>query len=199
MFITLALSAIGVNVMSILGAAGVLGVAIGFASQTSLSNLICGIFIITERSIAIGDYIQVDGCEGTVESINLLSVQLRRIDHSLIRIPNQSLIQNPMTNVTGSKMRRCDLELGLNYASDLDVVKSELLALIQEQPLFMKEPQPSILFLNFGESTLNIRVGAWCKTEDYGRARYEFAQAILSHFREKKIDLAFPTRTVHTA
>lgn len=198
-FLMLALSAIDVDVMSILGAAGVLGVAIGFASQTSLSNLICGIFIISEQRVKLGDYISVGGCEGTVESINLLAVELRQIDNALVRVPNQNLVQSPMTNITGSSMRRCDLTLGLDYTSDLDLVKSTLLDLVEKEELFLNTPAPVVQFLEFADSTLNVRVGAWCKTADYQTVRYEFARNILAAFKANNISMAFPTRTVYQA
>ncbi len=199
LFLMLALSAIQVDVMSILGAAGVLGVAIGFASQTSLSNLICGIFIISEQRIKLGDYIRVDGCEGTVESINLLAVEMRQIDNSLVRVPNQTLVQSPVTNITGSEMRRCDLTLGLDYTSDLELVKATLLDLVEKEELFINEPAPVVQFLEFADSTLNVRVGAWCKTADYQTVRYEFAKNILAAFKSNDISMAFPTRTIYQA
>lgn len=198
-FLMLALSAMEVDVMSILGAAGVLGVAIGFASQTSLSNVICGIFIISERSIKLGDYISVDGHEGTVESINLLAVQLRQVDNSLIRVPNQNLIQSPVTNITGDAMRRCDLTLGLDYTTDLDLVKATLMELVEKQELFVADPAPAVFFLEFADSTLNVRIGAWCKTEDYHNVRYTFAKQILDTFAAKGISMSFPCRTIYQA
>ncbi len=198
-FLMLALSAIEVDVMSILGAAGVLGVAIGFASQTSLSNLICGIFIISEQRVKLGDYISVGGCEGTVESINLLAVELRQIDNALVRVPNQTLVQSPVINITGSSMRRCDLTLGLDYTSDLDVVKATLLDLVEKEELFLQDPAPVIQFLEFADSTLNVRVGAWCETADYQTVRYEFARNILAAFKAKNISMAFPSRTIYQA
>lgn len=195
-FITLALSAVGVNVVSMLGAAGVLGVAIGFASQASLSNAICGIFIISERNIRLGDYVRIAGVEGTIEAINLMSVKLRQADNSLIRIPNQTIVDTPLTNITGSDKRRCDFDLGLDYTSDLGLVKSTLLEIIAEEKRLLSTPEPAILFLGFGDSTLNVRVGAWCKTSDYAGVRYEFAQRVLEVFSSKGINMAFPTRSV---
>ncbi len=199
LFLMLALSAIQVDVMSILGAAGVLGVAIGFASQTSLSNLICGIFIISEQRVKLGDYISVGGCEGTVESINLLAVELRQIDNALVRVPNQNLVQSPMINITGSTTRRCDLTLGLDYTTDLDKAKAVLLDLVEKEELFLNDPAPIVHFLEFADSTLNVRVGAWCKTENYATVRFEFARKILAAFKENNISMAFPTRTVYQA
>ena len=190
------LRALGIDVVSILGAAGVMGVAIGFASQTSLSNLISGIFLISERSFKIGDYIRVEGEEGTVESINLLSVFLRRPDNALVRIPCESLIKTPVTNITGSPRRRIDLDVGVDYSSDLSKVKEVILDVIKQESELMDAPAPVVMFTGFGDSSLNLRIGAWCKTEVYHGLRYRFATALLERFAKEGINIPFPIRTV---
>lgn len=191
------LRALGVDVVSILGAAGVAGVAIGFASQTALSNLISGIFLISESSFKIGDYVSVGGKEGTVESINLLSVYLRQPDNALVRIPCETLIKNPVTNITGDSMRRIDLDIGVDYNSNLEQVKKVILNVIDTQPALLVSPAPSLTFSSFGDSSLNLHIGAWCKTADYHPTRYAFATALLAAFKEAGINIPFPVRTVH--
>ena len=190
------LRAVGVDVVSILGAAGVMGVAIGFASQTSLSNLISGIFLISERSFKLGDYIKVEGEEGTVDSINLLSIYLRRPDNSLVRIPCETLIKNPVTNVTGSPRRRIDIDLGVDYNSDLTQVKQVIERVINNDADLLNDPAPIVQFSGFGDSSLNLHIGAWCKTEVYHGLRYRLATALLEAFRKEGINIPFPVRTV---
>lgn len=194
-----ALHSVGVDLFSILGAAGVAGVAIGFASQTALSNVISGIFIMSERRIRIGDYIRTSGCEGTVETVNLLSISLRQTDNSLVRIPCETIIKNPVVNVTGDTLRRCDFDLGVDYSSDLEQVRDIIHRVVQEQPLLATSPAPVVLFTGFGESSLDLHIGAWCKTEDYHKVRFIFAKALLDAFRQEGINIPFPTRSVLTA
>lgn len=190
------LRALGVDVVSILGAAGVAGVAIGFASQTALSNLISGIFLISERSFKIGDYVSVEGKEGSVESINLLSVYLRQADNSLVRIPCETLIKNPVTNMTGDSLRRIDLDVGVDYASDLARVKEVIMKVIEDMPGLLNTPAPSVIFSSFGDSSLNIHIGAWSKTADYHPTRYAFARELLAAFKREGINIPFPVRTI---
>lgn len=190
------LRCLGVDVVSILGAAGVMGVAIGFASQTSLSNLISGIFLVTERSFKLGDYIRVDGEEGTVESINLLSIYLRRSDNSLVRIPCEMMIKSPVTNITGSPRRRIDLDIGVAYNSKLDHVKEVILDVIRQDAELLDTPAPAVLFTGFGDSALQIRIGAWCKTEVYTGLKYRFATALLARFEQEGIEIPYPIRSV---
>ncbi len=190
------LRAVGVDLISILGAAGVVGVAIGFAAQTTLSNIISGLFIMGERSIRIGDYIRAVGMEGSVEAVNLLSITLRQADNSLVRIPCESLIKNPVVNVTGNELRRCDFELGVDYSSDLEQVREVILRLIDNEPKFTGTPAPVILFSGFGESSLDLHIGAWCKTSDYHEVRFRFANNLLQEFRQVGINIPYPTRSV---
>lgn len=193
-----ALRAVGVDLVSILGAAGVVGIAIGFASQTALSNLISGFFLISESSFKIGDYVRVDSLEGTVESINLLSIYLRQPDHSLIRIPCEMIIKNPVVNMTNDKVRRCDLDVGVDYSSDLVRVREVIEQVVAEQPgLFTdKKHATTILFSGFGESSLNLHIGAWCHTDDYHAVRYSFATKLLAAFAAADISIPFPIRDV---
>lgn len=194
-----ALHSVGVDLFSVLGAAGVAGVAIGFAAQTALSNVISGIFIMSERRIRIGDYIQTSGCEGTVEAVNLLSITLRQTDNSRVRIPCETIIKNPVVNVTGDTLRRCDFDLGVDYSSDLEQVRNIIHRVVQEQPMLATSPAPAVLFTGFGESSLDLHIGAWCKTEDYHQIRFLFAKALLDAFRKEGINIPFPTRSVLTA
>lgn len=191
-----ALRAVGVDLISVLGAAGVAGIAIGFAAQTVLSNLISGIFIMSERSIRLGDYVSAGGITGTVESINLLSATLRQADNSTVRIPCEMLVKEPVVNMTGDTLRRCDFDLGVDYSSNLEHVRQVLLRVIDEQPLLAADPAPAVYFVGFGDSSLNLHIGAWCKTEDYHRARFAFGKAILEAFAREKINIPFPIRTV---
>lgn len=191
-----ALRAVGVDLISVLGAAGVAGIAIGFAAQTVLSNLISGIFIMSERSIRLGDYVTAGGMSGTVESINLLSVTLRQVDNSTVRIPCETLVKSPVVNMTGDTLRRCDFDLGVDYTCDLEHVRQVILKIIEDQPLLATNPAPAVQFTGFGDSSLNLHIGAWCKTEDYHKARFAFGKAILEAFSRENINIPFPIRTV---
>ncbi len=190
------LSVYGVDVVSILGAAGVVGIAIGFASQTSLSNLISGIFLVGEKSVKLGDWVQIDGFGGSIESIDLLSVKIRTADNSLVRIPNETLIKTPVQNMTQASLRRCDFDIGVDYSSDIARVRQIIQQVVAQQESLVKNPAPAVQFVAFADSSLTIHVGAWCKTPDYGDARFEFARNILEAFRKEGVNIPFPIRTI---
>ena len=191
-----ALHAVGVDLLGVLGAAGVVGVAVGFASQTALSNLISGIFLISERRVKLGDYIRVSGVEGKVEEVNLLSVSLRQLDNSLVRIPCEMMIKNPVVNVTHEQLRRCDYTVGVDYASDLSRVRQVVMQVAAQHEQVLNEPAPMVTFTAFGDSSLNLGVGVWCRTADYAEVRYSFATALLAAFAREGINIPFPVRQV---
>ena len=191
-----ALRAVGVDLVGILGAAGVAGVAIGFASQTSLSNLISGVFLVTERSMRIGDYVKISDLEGTVESINLLSIYLRQADNALIRIPCESIIKNPVVNYTHQNLRRCDFEVGVDYSTNLEQVQAVVQAVVNELDFVLKDPAPAVQFIGFGESSLNVRIGVWGPAAEFHHIRYAFAKALMDAFRAAGISIPFPIRDV---
>lgn len=193
-----ALHALGVDVMSLLGAAGVAGIAIGFASQTALSNIISGLFIMGERSIKIGDYIHTGSNEGTVESVSLLSVTLRQPDNSLLRLPCETLIKAPFSNESAVDKRRCSIEVGVEYGTDLDKLQNVVTGVVKECDFLLNEPAPTLRFNAFSDSAVSLLVCAWCPAADYYETRYRFAKALYNAFRREGISFAFPVRkTVH--
>ncbi len=115
LFLASALRELGFNFGVLLGAAGILTLAIGFASQTSVSNIISGLFIILERSIEVGDVIKVGSTTGEVIAIDLLSTKLRTFDNLLVRIPNETMIKAEITTLTRFPIRRLDLRIGVAY------------------------------------------------------------------------------------
>lgn len=191
-----ALQELGINLMSALGAAGVIGVAVGFAAQTSLSNLISGLFLMGERSLRLGDYIHVGSTEGSVEAINLLSIRIRCPDNSVVRIPCEMLIKNPVTNESHGERRRCDIVVGVEYGTDLRRLESIAREVVEAEPYLLDEPPMLMRFREFGDSSINLTLCAYCRNKDYYDTRYRFARALYEAFNREGISFAFPTRTL---
>lgn len=193
------LDVLGVGVGVLLGAAGILSLGIGFASQTSLSNIISGLFLIGERFFSLGDVIQVGTLTGEVLAIDLLSVKLRTYDNLYVRVPNETLIKSEITNLTRLPIRRLDLTIGVGYDSDLGQVRSTLLGIARKLTFCLEEPSPLAVFSGFGASSLNIQFSIWIRRENYSAAMNGLADEILKTFREAGIDLPFPQQVVHFA
>ena len=190
--ILLALNQAGVKISAILGAAGVLGVAIGIASQTSLSNLISGIFLVSEKAFQIGDAIKVGEQTGTVSSIDLLSVKIKTFDNLFIRVPNTQIISQELTNITKFPLRRMDFNIKVPVSTDLALVQSVLKDLAYKEVLCLNNPEPLIIFQDFSDSGVKLLFGIWFDKSDYVAARNSVFQAIVERFRKENIEIAIP-------
>lgn len=192
------LAALGVNLNAILGAAGIAGIAIGFASQTSISNLISGLFLISEKPFAVGDVIQAGDTTGVVLSIDLMSVKIRTFDNQFVRVPNQELLSGKLTNVTRFPIRRMDIPLRLSYKTDLQRLRTVLLELARQNPWCLDEPEPLILFSGFGESSLEVLLGLWFVKDDFLVLKNSIMLAIKERFDAEGIRFGLPHRTLST-
>ncbi len=187
-----ALQQVGFKLGIILGAAGVLTVAIGFAAQTSVSNVISGIFLLIERPFVIGESIQIEGMVGKVQTLDLLSLKIRTYDNRLVRIPNSVVIKSTIININRNRTRRIDLSFGVAYDSDLAKVEHVLLELAKTINGINNEPLPQVYFSNFSASSIDLKYSVWVNTADYARMKKELAFAVKKEFNKHAIEMPFP-------
>lgn len=190
------LGALGFDVKVLAGAAGILTVAIGFASQTSASNLISGLFLVGERPFVVGDTIRIGQTVGEVVSIDLLSIKLRTFDNLFVRIPNESVIKTEVTNMTHFPIRRFDLPISVAYRTDLGQVRALLVDVARSSPRGLDEPEPKVLFLGYGDSGMQLQLSAWTTKEDFGEFRYALAEAVKRALDVAGIEVPFPQRVI---
>ena len=189
---------LGFSLSVLIGAAGILTVAIGFASQTSASNIISGLFLLADRPFQIGDVIQVGGTTGVVHDIELLSVKLRTFQNFLVRIPNEDLIKNPVTNFTHFPIRRIDVEVGVAYKEDISKVRKVLLEVANRNPLCLEEPTPLFVYKGYGDSSIDLLLGVWVKKENFLLLTNSIKQEIKEAFDKNDIEIPFPHRSIYT-
>lgn len=193
-----ALSAFGIKLNGILAAAGVAGVAIGFAAQTSLSNLISGVFLIGENAFRIGEVVTIDGTTGTVYNVGLLATQVRTFDNRLVRFPNEMLVKQPIINVTRFSIRRLDLPVGVAYKEDPVRVIALLKEIADANPLALDEPAPIVIFNGFGASSMDFTLGVWFATADMLALRASILCDIKARFDREDIEIPFPHLSIYT-
>lgn len=189
---------LGFDLSVLLGAAGILTVAVGFASQTSASNLISGLFLMSERPFTPGDVVQVGSTIGEVLSIDLLSVKLRTFDNLYVRIPNETLIKSELTNLTRFPIRRIDLTIGVAYKENIKRVEEVLFEVADANPLCLEEPKPLLIFLGFGDSSINLQFSVWARRENFLDLRNSIQTEIKEAFDAQGIEIPFPHRTIYT-
>ena len=189
---------LGVKITALLGAAGIVGIAVGFASQTSMSNLISGLFLISEKPFEIGDVIKVGDTVGVVLSIDLLSVKIKTFDNRYIRIPNEKLLGSELTTITRFPIRRLDINLGVAYKTDVNHLKSVLREIAAANPYCLDEPEPLIVFTNFGDSALEFLFGVWFYKTDYLNLKNSIMQEIKERFDREEIEIPFPHLSLYS-
>ncbi|KAA3616601.1 MAG: mechanosensitive ion channel family protein [Calditrichaeota bacterium] len=186
------LNIFGLKIATLLGAAGIVGIAVGFASQTSISNIISGWFLIAEKPFEVEDVITVGSTSGVVLSIDMLSIKLRTFDNKYVRIPNETIIKTEVVNITRFPIRRVDLEIGVAYKENISHVKEVLTCIAKDDPLCLNEPEPSILFARFGNSALEFNFRVWAVKDDWLTLRNSIMEEIKKRFDEEGIEIPFP-------
>ncbi|WP_018949449.1 mechanosensitive ion channel family protein [Thioalkalivibrio sp. ALMg11] len=191
-----ALRELGFDLTVLLGAAGILTVALGFASQTSASNLISGLFLIGERPFSVGDVIKVGDATGEVLSIDPLSVKLRTFDNLMVRVPNETLVKTQLTNLSRFPIRRLDMQIGVGYRTDLKQLRDVLMGVAERNPVCLEEPKPLFIFLEYGDSALKIQLSVWARREKFLDLRNSMHEGVKAALDEAGIDIPFPQRTL---
>ncbi len=195
---TVIISELNIDMTAIFGTAGVIGIVVGVASQTSIGNIVSGFFMVSEKPFEIGDQIRIGDKTGVVHSIDLLSIKIRTFDNLLLRIPNQTVISSEVINVTRFPIRRLDFEIGVAYKENLELVMQTLQEVAKRNPLCLDEPEPLIVFKGFGASSINIQFGVWFERTNYLKVKNSVFMEIKEAFEQKGIEIPFPHISVYT-
>ena len=197
--ILLALATLGFKLTNLTIIASALSVGIGFGLQTIVNNFVCGLILLFERPVKVGDIIQIGEQWATIRDIGLRATTIQTFDRSDIVVPNSDLITNQVTNWTLSdRNMRLNLSIGVAYGSDVPLVLQTLEECTLENPHVLKNPPPSILFMGFGDSSLDFQLRVWIDDIDYiNLVRSELNQEIDRRFRELRIEIPFPQRDLH--
>ncbi len=183
------LAQMGVTLTGLLGAFGIAGVAIGFAAQTSVSNIISGVFLISEKSFEHGDLVRVGDYTGIVLSIDLLSIKIRTLDNQFIRIPNETLIKSEVTTITRFPIRRMNVEFTVSYNTDLSALRQALLEVVRAIPRCLDDPEPLYLIKGFGPRGVDILLGVWFAKEDFVAVKNSVHEGIKARFERDGVEI----------
>ncbi len=184
------LSLFGIDLKAIWGAAGVAGLAIGFAAQTSVSNIISGLFVVSEKTLKIGDYIEVGGVAGTVDTIGLLSIKIHTADNQMIRIPNSTIINNNLINYSRFPKRRFVFEIPIGYDMDLKYVYNVISKIPAKCKSVIKDPAPLLFYDGFGDA-IKLKLAVWFNNGDLFAVKTEVYTEIVKTCREENVTIPF--------
>lgn len=190
---------LGIDLSALLGAAGIAGIAVGFAAQTSVSNVISGLFLISEKPFQVGDSIQVADVSGIVQSIDFLSVKIQTFDNRFVRVPNETIIKSNVVNVTRYPIRRLDVWLTVSYADDLETVKRILEEVARDNVYVLDNPEPLIVLDKFDASGINILFGLWFEQSDYLSLKNSIMIDVKRRFERDGVTIPLPRLDVRVS
>ena len=193
-----ALNKLGVQTTSFIAILGAIGLAVGLAFQSTLSNISAGVMIIIFRPINIGDLVEAAGVSGTVEEINLFNTILKTPDNKVIIASNSNIIGGNIINYSKKETRRVDFVFGIGYDDDLKLAKETLLEIVNKDSRILKDPEPFVAVKELADSSVNFVVRVWVKSEDYWGVHFDTIEKVKLTFDKKGISIPYPQMDIHT-
>lgn len=189
---------LGIPMTSFITILGSMAVAIGLSLQGSLANIAGGLIILICKPFVIGDYVVVDGKEGSVSAIGLYYTHLKTIDNQDVIVPNAVVSNNTLTNVTHQTTRRVDLDITVSYDNDIDTVKDILLGIASAHPKVLHTPaEPTARLAQHGDHALVFTFRCWCNSEDYWDVRFDLLESVKKGFDKRGVSIPYPQLDVH--
>lgn len=193
------ISKLGVETTSLAALLASAGVAIGMALSGNLSNFAGGLIILVFKPFKVGDYIDGNNVSGTVKEIQIFHTILSTVDNRIIYVPNGSLSSNAIVNYSKQDMRRAEWTFGVEYGENFEKVKAVLERIIAADARILKDPAPFIGLGALSASSVDIKVRAWAKTDDYWGVYFDMNRVVYETFNKEGIGFPFPQLTVHQA
>ena len=190
-------SALGVNTTSFAALLASGGVAVGMALSGNLQNLAGGIVILLFRPFKVGDYIEAQGTGGTVGEIQIFHTILTTPDNKKIYLPNGALSSGNITNYSKEPLRRVDFTVAVEYGEDIDKVRKALKEILDRDERVLQEPTPVIVLGALADSSVNITVRVWVKSENYWKVFFQTNETIYNEFNRQGINFPYPQLTIH--
>ena len=173
------------------------GFIIGFAFQDTLGNLAAGFMIALTKPFKAGDYVDVAGESGTINSVGISITTMTTVDNKKIIIPNSKIWGNPIINYTANKKRMIDMRVGIAYSDDMGKAINIAMNVLSKNKHVIKDPTPTVAVAELGDSSVNLLVRPWVKTSDYWGAKWQINQQLKEAFDKEGISIPFPQRDVH--
>ena len=167
------------------------GLAIGLAFEGSLSNFAGGVLILIMKPFVVGDYIESNGVEGTVEKIDIFYTSLNTVDNKAVKLPNGTLSNSILTNYSMHDKRRVDVTVGIDYGDNIKQAKMVLEKIMNSYEHILKDEANMVVVLSLGDSSVNLQVRMWVATENYWDARFYLNEEIRNKFDEEGINIPF--------
>ncbi|MCK5561796.1 MAG: mechanosensitive ion channel family protein [Thermoplasmata archaeon] len=191
-----ALQVLRIDLSGLLIVGGLLAIAIGFASQSVISNLIAGIFLGIDKPMEIGDAVDIDGTSGVVEEVRIMSTRIRTFDGVYTRLPNEKVFNANIKDYSARIARRFEYKVGIRYQDDAAKATEIIKNTIDAHPLTLVNPGPHIFVDNLGDNSVNFTIRIWAPSSDWYGVKMKMLWNIKTALEENGIQIPFPQRDV---
>ncbi len=196
--ILLAASALGVHVGSVvIAVSAIIGLVLGFGLQDTMNNLLSGVWIAALRPLDKGERVEIQDHEGVVTSVGLMATELLKPDNTRITIPNKLVWNQPIVNFSRMDERRVDIDVGISYDGDVDKAVKVAMKFMRSQRYVLDDPEPQVSVTELGDSSVDLVLKPWVKTENYWPAKFHLTKGIFKAYNEADIEIPYPQRDLH--
>lgn len=197
LIIIMAMDIIGIKATSFIAIIGAAGLAVGMAMQGTLQNFAGGVIILIMKPFKVGDYISGGGHEGTVQEIKIFNTVMLTLDNKTIIVPNTDLATSSLINFSKQPTRRVDVNCGIAYGMSVDKARKVMLDLANGDARVLKDPAAVVVVTTLNDSSVDLQLRVWCKTEDYWGVMGYLTENVYKEFGNNGVDIPFPQMTVH--
>lgn len=196
--VIIVMSCLGIPVTSLVAVLSVCGLAISLAVQNFMGNVAGGIQIIATKPYKVGDYVEVNGCAGTVTELGLFHTNIATSDNKIIHVPNSSIVSNNIVNYTENSRRQVEIFVRASYDTPVEQVIEVLTELVSAHPLTATEDEPAQIHVSsYGDSSITYRIRVWCGGDDYWTVYFDLMDTIKPTFDRNGIRMSYPHVNVH--
>lgn len=191
------LGRLGIEVTSLVAVLSVVGLAFSLALQNFLSNVAGGMQLLASHPFAVGDFVDVGVCSGTVEEIGMFYTKVTTPDNKLVQLPNSAIVTANITNFSAQPTRRVELNVSASYDAPTGQVAALLVKLAGEHPLVLADPEPAVHVEEYGDSAIRYVMRVWCANADYWTVYYDLLDGFKPAFDEAGVEMTYPHVNVH--
>ena len=195
--IIVVLGCLGIEVTSLVAVLSVIGLAFSLALQNFLSNVAGGMQLLASHPFAVGDFVDVGVCSGTVEEIGMFYTKVTTPDNKLVQLPNSAIVTANITNFSAQPTRRVELNVSASYDAPTGEVAALLVKLAGEHPLVLADPEPAVHVEEYGDSAIRYVMRVWCANADYWTVYYDLLDGFKPAFDEAGVEMTYPHVNVH--
>lgn len=186
------LNQLGIETTSFLAIFASVGVGVGMAMSGTLQNFAGGVMVLLTRPFKIGDYVQMQGVEGTIKEIRLFNTTINTVDNKMIIVPNGNIVSNIINNFSAEDIRRVDWTFSIRYGDDYDTAKQAIEEVLKADSRVMTEPAPFVALSALADSSINIVVRVWTKASDYWGVYFDMNEKIYKTLPTKGLHFPYP-------